>query len=291
MKRFKYCFILIVVFFLVNNFAIAQDTTLVVTESGNIGIGTTNPSSKLHVSGGKLNVAYPDGQLTAADMDDVNGAFGRSGIAANHAADLYIRSFWGVMVDRLGGNANHSSYTNGLNPDGGSFALRYRTNATDFRTDFLVNSNGDVGIGTTSPNSKLTVAGTIESTSGGVIYPDGSIQTTAVDSEVLTFNDIDLSSIAPNSYSELTLMNPAREGCVVHSSLAQRDQPIPPGLVINAYHVEENTFKVYIHNLTNAAIDPPPMNISFSIINPPINAAPASNSMTAFKPKLIVIED
>jgi hypothetical protein len=38
---------------------------------------------------------------------------------------------------------------------------------------------GNVGIGTSAPGQKLTVAGTIESTSGGVKFPDGSTQTTA----------------------------------------------------------------------------------------------------------------
>ena len=36
-----------------------------------------------------------------------------------------------------------------------------------------------VGIGTTAPTSKLTVAGLIETTIGGVKFPDGTIQTTA----------------------------------------------------------------------------------------------------------------
>jgi hypothetical protein len=42
-----------------------------------------------------------------------------------------------------------------------------------------VTAAGNVGIGTTTPGQKLTVAGTIESTSGGVKFPDGSTQTTA----------------------------------------------------------------------------------------------------------------
>jgi len=38
---------------------------------------------------------------------------------------------------------------------------------------------GKVGIGTTAPTSKLTVAGAIETTIGGVKFPDGTVQTTA----------------------------------------------------------------------------------------------------------------
>ena len=36
--------------------------------------------------------------------------------------------------------------------------------------------SGNVGIGTTSPSEKLSVSGTIESTLGGIKFPDGSYQ-------------------------------------------------------------------------------------------------------------------
>ncbi len=42
-----------------------------------------------------------------------------------------------------------------------------------------ITENGDVGIGTSAPSSKLTVNGTIETTTGGVKFPDGTTQTTA----------------------------------------------------------------------------------------------------------------
>lgn len=51
--------------------------------------------------------------------------------------------------------------------------------------DFLVNSvitedfNGRIGIGTQSPTSPLTVAGRIETTSGGIKFPDGTVQLTS----------------------------------------------------------------------------------------------------------------
>ncbi len=43
----------------------------------------------------------------------------------------------------------------------------------------LIVLNGNVGIGTASPGQKLTVAGIVESASGGIKFPDGTIQTSA----------------------------------------------------------------------------------------------------------------
>lgn len=55
-------------------------------------------------------------------------------------------------------------------------ALTLETNGTPAVT---VLSGGNVGIGTATPGQKLTVDGTIESTSGGIKFPDGTTQTTA----------------------------------------------------------------------------------------------------------------
>jgi hypothetical protein len=58
---------------------------------------------------------------------------------------------------------------------GGQFDIIDMTGGTYGLT---ILSNGNAGIGTTSPTAKLTVAGMIETTSGGVKFPDGTVQTT-----------------------------------------------------------------------------------------------------------------
>lgn len=50
-------------------------------------------------------------------------------------------------------------------------------------------TGGNVGIGTTSPGQNLTVAGVIQTTSGGVMYPDGTTQTTAAGPNVHTIGE------------------------------------------------------------------------------------------------------
>ena len=47
-------------------------------------------------------------------------------------------------------------------------------------TLLTLSADSKVGIGTTSPSSSLTVAGPIESTLGGIKFPDGSSQTSAL---------------------------------------------------------------------------------------------------------------
>ncbi len=54
----------------------------------------------------------------------------------------------------------------------------------------LGNSNTSVGIGTSTPSSKLTVVGLIETTTGGVKFPDGTIQTTAGAGGVTSLNGL-----------------------------------------------------------------------------------------------------
>jgi hypothetical protein len=59
---------------------------------------------------------------------------------------------------------------------GSRIAYGFRNSDDEHLMDVI--SNGNVGIGTTEPKSKLTVNGTIESSSGGIKFPDGTVQVT-----------------------------------------------------------------------------------------------------------------
>jgi len=132
------------------------------TNAGNVGIGIDSPSAMLQVLG-EVRAGAGPGNVTIGDASP-NGL----GMAVR-IVELHLPpdppEFWNADVcydgDQLslltGTSSGAPSETNGL----------------------IIKNSGRVGIGTATPGARLTVTGVIESTSGGVKFPDGSIQTTA----------------------------------------------------------------------------------------------------------------
>jgi len=114
-------------------------------DNGNVGIGTTSPNFQLSLGAGLSHTKialYETGATNHYGMGIVAGQF----------------SFH-------------------LNGSGARYAFY---DSDDLTNELLtIKGSGNVGIGTTSPSEKLTVVGTIESTSGGIKFPDGTTQTTA----------------------------------------------------------------------------------------------------------------
>lgn len=73
-------------------------------------------------------------------------------------------------------NATEMAVVSGITGTGTYLPMIFMTNNAE---QMRILTGGNVGIGTTNPGQKLTVAGTIESTSGGVKFPDGTTQATA----------------------------------------------------------------------------------------------------------------
>jgi hypothetical protein len=111
------------------------------TSSGNVGIGTTNPSQKLDVVVSDVNVT-PNSESSAVFRRNGNnyltiltGSTSQGGILFGNAADA---------------NDGSISYTQSTQK------MAFGTADT---TRMVINSSGDVGIGTTNPNVKLHVEG------------------------------------------------------------------------------------------------------------------------------------
>ncbi len=121
--------------------------------SGNVGIGTTNPGSKLELSASSTGgFVY----TTVRNVDVTNSSSGAGIIFIPTTAG------WGpaIYTDR-GGKGNSGGLYFGTTDAGGG---------TSFDADkirMVINNLGNVGIGTTSPSQKLDVVGKISLNDGG----------------------------------------------------------------------------------------------------------------------------
>lgn len=110
-----------------------------IDSSGNVGIGTTSPSRELHV----LN-ASGDAEIRVESTS--SGGDGRLELVANSTGVSQIR-----FADEGSANIGLLTYDHSVD------ALRFNTNSSE---RMRIDSSGNVGIGTSDPQSKLDLWGT-----------------------------------------------------------------------------------------------------------------------------------
>jgi hypothetical protein len=166
---------------------------------GRVGIGTTSPTSKLHVSNGSaINGAFSTYWTTndiilSADTGVSNAMrlVRASDTATTRSSLNFIKSrgtlasptalqendtvgdllFGGYGVGGIGYGGGLFAYVDGAVGPGADCPIRLSfvagSNAADRQERLTVKSNGNIGIGTITPNERLTVSGNI-SASGNV---------------------------------------------------------------------------------------------------------------------------
>jgi hypothetical protein len=124
---------------------------MVIRGNGNVGIGTTTPNEKLHI------YDSVDAHLKIAGADTAGSIRKLSLERSTGGAEIHFNE--------------DTRITQGLtlNTTNAAYPMSFQINGD---TKMFVNTTGNVGIGTATPNEKLTVVGNISAT--GIVTAEGN---------------------------------------------------------------------------------------------------------------------
>ena len=134
------------------NFETNNATRMTIYNNGNVGIGTTNPTTKLAIDGSSQGLSIGKGTLVNGNRPGID-IYGYDN-NQQHSLSLYS-------------NYDDSKRTSDIST--GQYVQQLKIDTSAGNSNIIINpGTGNVGIGTTSPTTKLDVVGSIR-TSGQLI--------------------------------------------------------------------------------------------------------------------------
>ena len=128
-----------------------------IDSSGKVGIGTNNPTQKLKVYAGSIEVSRFNGEYTGDAVDGQTSLFTHPGSDAGAGSGSAISIVGGT------GSATALYFGDTADADVGSISYFHSDNSLRFTTNteerLRITSSGNVGIGTENPDKKLRVEG------------------------------------------------------------------------------------------------------------------------------------
>lgn len=216
--------------------------------NGNVGIGTSVPASKLHILGsGNTNTNY-------ADTDDITASIiiQSDRPEENRGGQILFAASFGIFAGIKG------LLRNGTGP-AGDIVLQTRNTTGDVFERMRIAANGNVGIGTNSPASKLHVS---SGSGSGEVFIGSTVQSleTGTDnSGAIYFGASPGNPLAPSGAIEASWGNAASP----HISIGcPRD-----GQKTRARFGWDNTIRFYTANAEKVRIDPSG-NLGIGVTNP-----------------------
>jgi len=161
-----------------------------IDSASNFGIGTANPGARFHIKG-TLYTGVDNLDLLFNPSGSVHGLALKGEIAGNWSREFKFMAGTYNTLFGMGALVN-----NGTELKRGYIGGNSTANGV-YDTPWMVFlPDGKVGIGLLDPTQQLSVAGTVESTTGGFKFPDGTVQSTAAVSGSSAFG---ASSSAPTN--------------------------------------------------------------------------------------------
>lgn len=125
-----------------------------ITNTGNVGIGTDSPDNKLDIALTTAAISFDTAIKVSANTDPVDYTANRGAGILFQNAEPYVAGIYGIRPT-LGGWRGHLLFYTHTSASNNTFG-------TTFTEKMRITDEGKVGIGTTSPGSKLTVNGQVQ---------------------------------------------------------------------------------------------------------------------------------